>query len=456
MSLLQLPPELLHRICGYCELAEIKSARRASTLLAAIGAEYLLSEVEVFFVRESFEKLTRIARSSGVAKGVRALCFQADRLQAFGSRTEWDRKRDRLEVERDAFRAAPTRAEVQALRTTPRGERLLSRWATKAEEAPTKSDMKGLLSAAYEQYTILRQDESRMETDATARESLRTLFKAAPRLDSIVFTVANELRHTTTTNIESFKKTLTHPFGDRDNQTWCIHQLEATLCAAYEAHLELKSLVIATISYRFFGLQAGAAEQIYQVVSKLVDLQVNFNWCYDNDTDEMDYAELSGLLRDVKDARLVRFFSSAGQLHRLKIGGPYSDHGISKLPLIDTVGDTVWPELHTLHLKHFECTQEHLSHLISRHARTLESLHLNEMVISDGNWNDFLESIAGKFPELKEVSLRGEFGCLPRHHGVEYDFDFYDMEGIDPFTKLMQDYVLNRGSLPDLAAVEDD
>ncbi|KAK4548225.1 hypothetical protein LTR36_010095 [Oleoguttula mirabilis] len=448
MSLLELPPELLHRICGYCEVAGIKSVRCTSNLLAAIGAEYLLSEVEVFFVRESLDRMMQIAHSPGVAKGLRTLCFQADRLPILACRSDWEGKRDRSDFERETIAATPTSVEIRTLKSTPRGERLLNRRLVKAVETERKLDVKGRISAAYHLYETLLRDESRLETDGTARESLRTLFKASPRLDSIIFTVANELRHTTTTNVDSFNATLTHPFGDRDNQTWCIHQLQATLCAAYDANLDLASLAVATISYRFFDLPPDVADQVYRVASRLRNLRIDFNWCYDNDTDEMDDTELTGLLRDVKDQRLVHFFASASQLHRLKIGGPYADRGALKLPLIDTVGDTIWPRLRTLHLEHFECTQEDLAHLMSRHARTLECVQLGEMTMKEGNWNDFFESIAGKLPVLRKVLLEGQFLCLTGS-GVEFDFGDVVNGDIDPFTGLMQDYVVDGGTMPD-------
>ena len=92
MSLEQLPPELLHRICDTLE-NDIPNLRLSCRLLAATGAEYLLPEVHVHYVRESFDMIRAIAQSP-VAKGVKSICSHGARLTPLKTFEDWMKARE--------------------------------------------------------------------------------------------------------------------------------------------------------------------------------------------------------------------------------------------------------------------------------------------------------------------------------------------------------------------------
>ena len=157
MSLQDLLVELLHRICHYC-LNDIPSIRLTSRLFATVAAEHLLPEATVYFARESFDNLRAIAASHSVARGLRTLCFQADRLPRLTNYDAWYTERFSFDPDaqsrlRDALDMEPTSPEPDL--STDRASRLFQRKIKRSESIRKGRFTKAKLQKAYEAYQEL-------------------------------------------------------------------------------------------------------------------------------------------------------------------------------------------------------------------------------------------------------------------------------------------------------------
>jgi hypothetical protein len=88
----------------------------------------------------------------------------------------------------------------------------------------------------------------------------------------------------------------------------------------------------------------------------------------------------------------------------------------NRIPLSGILGnaDTApyWPHLRRLRLEWCVTDEEYLVSFLLRHARTLEFLRLADVEFGpgDGDWANVFTRLAGHFPALKEVQLRGTLG----------------------------------------------
>ena len=75
-----LPPELLHGIFTYIDLADIIAIRQSCSILADIGLDHLLDQVALVYHKKSFQALLDVAEHPTLSKRVTSPNFQADRL----------------------------------------------------------------------------------------------------------------------------------------------------------------------------------------------------------------------------------------------------------------------------------------------------------------------------------------------------------------------------------------
>ena len=90
MALDELPVEVLDRTCSFLSPNEVADWHLVNRAFAATGVEYLLPEITLFCVRERSKGAHKLTNYTAVARGVRSLCFQADRLQKKETFRDWD------------------------------------------------------------------------------------------------------------------------------------------------------------------------------------------------------------------------------------------------------------------------------------------------------------------------------------------------------------------------------
>lgn len=344
------------------------------------------------------------------------------------------------------FSHLPAAEEIEALEDTARGLRLLRRGYARENQLRKGSFGWKRVRSAYAKYKELYDDQC--ELIPLAKESLRALFEACPRLDTVLLTTANELRATSTQCLRSFQEAMIFPFGDVSRLLWGCMQLHTMLVAASDADTKLRSLAAATVSFMFFGDALGELHKIHDAISGLENLRLDLHRNFINEDDPVDQLEMEGFLRAMKDQRLVEFFANAPNLRTLKVVAPIAEDGDDRVPLDNLLGNTVWPKLEALHVQNVECASTELLGLLRRHSITLQRLNLVDIVFREGDFESFATSIAGQLPALRKVRLRGDF-VSDAQPGADFSFDpVNDRKDYDEYTLVMQMYFVKGGTFP--------
>lgn len=120
------------------------------------------------------------------------------------------------------------------------------------------------------------------------------------------------------------------------------------------------------------------------------------------------YAERS-CIYGCQDGQLARFLNIARNLQHLVV----EKSGQMPICLRGIVGGYfypyVWPHLAKISFTNFSCFASELSDFLRRHSNTLKELKLGSALIKHTRWGDLFLSIAGTFPQLETVHLRGIF-----------------------------------------------
>ena len=88
----RLPVEILHGICTRLRARKnVLSFRLVCKTFAAIGAQYMLPQVPVAFLRQSFRRLKAISEHPVISQYVNTIIYQADVLPTIESFKEYKR-----------------------------------------------------------------------------------------------------------------------------------------------------------------------------------------------------------------------------------------------------------------------------------------------------------------------------------------------------------------------------
>ncbi|KAK5721216.1 hypothetical protein LTR17_014777 [Elasticomyces elasticus] len=410
MSLQELPVELLHRIYDQCDDRDIPNFRLVSRLLATVGAEHLLPEAAVHFARESFNEIEEIAKTT-VAKGVRSLCFHAARLDPLPTFDDWDDQRVSANPNDQRQASGLLRIEMTRDRTpehirTDRSARLAKRNLSRSMNIRKGHFSRRSLLSAYKAFQRLYADQKCLKRDGTARKAFAAFFKACSRLDSVVMTMANELRVTRNKRVKAFQEAMIFPFSEEHFKYYLgVQALESLLLGAYDAGKQLR---------------------------RLADLHIGLASVFDGDTEEQNEIVYERMLWDLKSGRVAEFVQAASNLTSLSITGPVSldEDEFPNVRLCYLVGAGRWSNLTALKLRWFDCTETELDCLLANHREKLQSLELVNAHFLEGTWESFIPKIAGKFEALKTVRLRESFSS--EAEGVWCNFIEFDFEAMKP------------------------
>lgn len=84
-----LSPELFHMICVYLEPMEIARMRLLDTTIAAVGLEYLVSQIHLIPKPDSLDNLLAVAEHQLASRYVTSLFYESDLLRSL-NRDIWE------------------------------------------------------------------------------------------------------------------------------------------------------------------------------------------------------------------------------------------------------------------------------------------------------------------------------------------------------------------------------
>lgn len=120
---------------------------------------------------------------------------------------------------------------------------------------------------------------------------------------------------------------------------------------------------------------------------------------------EIDYD-----MRNYQAGRFRAMLTDATNLRVLKLQfpplRPYQD-SFRAPDLRDLLGDLTFPQLYELAISRSATNSAYLRSVILRHRATLRRLTISRIHLVSNDFEAFVESIAGRLPNLQEVTLRG-------------------------------------------------
>ncbi|KAJ7800908.1 hypothetical protein B0H14DRAFT_2897715, partial [Mycena olivaceomarginata] len=387
-----LAAELVHSICSLC------------STVSEIADEYLLPVLELYYCIESV-RFSQLVTQSRVARSVRLVCFHADRLGGHSRRhqvfsyTDWLAERDPDGWDLHLERVCSQLSGLCPCESHTTSRRLMG---------PDRPCWPRSASAAKVIWKARRQSND-AGMSLIGNESFQTMH--VPNLRDVIVTVGHSLAPTTTYRVKDFTRALAWPKEDPDPLRADVHVLNSVLIAAHNTNTKLRMLGAGRLGYHFFLQNPEILAKFASAFSSIEKLIIQLGALYQED----EPALLIEPLRVPANQHIPRLLHQASRLQDLTVILP----GLTerdRIPLSGILGnaDTApyWPHLRRLRLEWCATDEEYLVSFLLRHARTLEFLRLADVEFGpgDGDWANVFTRLAGHFPALKEVQLRGTLG----------------------------------------------
>ena len=459
MSLDNIPIELKHFICGYCDIPTIKALRLTCRELNHAAKDHLFSTLVIYMTKKSMNLAIRIASSPEFAKTVRSLLIQFDApdslldfrgwLEALEIATEiqplsadlLDLYREREGLLRLAKRQNDpflqhlyrTRVALIELEYSQRNE-------SESQDIPLDANLK----EGYKYYQTLVQDYEEMLRGPLMQDTLFEIFKNCPRLTTVEVTSENQIRQTTTKNHAPFERGMLLPHGDPDTLEQGVVVFRKLLRAAALVGFSPKVLRLGSVSQNVL-CEERIVKDFYLLLKNIEVFRWDFASAYTDGPDiEGEITEVAEILQE---GHFTRLLESAEQLRALHLSLPYFEEvpfGGPSFSMI--VRSTTWPLLKRFSIRNVEMGPNDLADFLLRHSQTLESVLLEKINFDCDRWASCFAAFAGKLPQLKIFELRAEmwkkasgalfywFGEISPSQGTDYGREisrYIVTEGVD-------------------------
>lgn len=468
MGLSELPAELLHKICMFCEAPDRLKLRRVCHLMRDVVDEHFMKRVVSYvgrrvegighvsrpshasssacitlttfrhFVRQDFDMIEHLTLNPLIARGVESLYFHADTPQVLGF-DEWDKeRRDQIqEIRMYGDRDVPCEYQCEH-----RECRLLYRNYDRETNRQLNGHSMLELKAMHERYRELVLDGASMMEESRQEECFQTLFKRCPRLDSVAISMRDDLLESSWQAVKEFREVMLAPLGDHHTSRIGYRPLQELLLALYETGKILKRLDVKTVSHQFF--EPSTCTPLYhEAISGIRYLHIGITGAAlqmdkaDDDDEDHDDSEFDGMddeaiwallearhearredphqahtrvVRSFEHGGLAAFLAAAKTLAALSIDLPRESAFLPEAVALEhVVGNTHWPHLTKVTLQNFRCRDVELTDFLQRHADTIQNLSLCYVTFTEGSTQSCFEPVAGKLPQLRRVKFRARF-----------------------------------------------
>lgn len=407
------------------------------------------------------ENVKAIAGHPQIARAVRALCFQADKLVHYPSYDEWNARRGEL-VDTDPFRhdyvlegignLVPLTEEQwndDTIRDARHSE--IEKLVTEAMSPDTHKSAvsEAELRECYEYYTQRVEDQDRLVEGehSIMRECYAALFRGCPNLVTVEVTMAHGLRLMTTGIEEFFQKGLVIPHhGDPSIDVPGLDAVTGLIQAAYDADFSPMELRLASVTH-YLTTEEDLVEEAAAFLRNVEVLQWQLATPFLNDGLEVDPDEYEAIIEDLEGGNLATFLADAPNLRLLELEMPCHESEWSSPRLPAVVGDNFWPHLSSFIISKIETSPGDLSAILFRHNK-LQFLQLSQVRLTSGDWPSCFATFAGKLPNLADVELRGRF---EDPDALFYWFGHLESFRGNKFEREIAQYLINGGSMCPMA-----
>ncbi|KAL9023057.1 MAG: hypothetical protein Q9180_008415 [Flavoplaca navasiana] len=386
------------------DVSDVPNLRLTCKSLAAVGSEYLLPEVDLLFIPESFNRLRRLSEHPVLSRHVKSLVYRIDSLKTCQNISEW-------------WEQIPQAAYLGFCSSNPSGpkppdDESYLQWRDWISEQP-------FLSLDPSHQRLLRHKWEKHQLLWTKQEYLRQNNFGQAQLMTIVANLP-DLKHIIVTNYY-FKEILPEPnpyrlfgdvFGDLSGEYnhghgAAVPQVLTVLRCIDHCRLPIRTLCFGLAEWHLFDNE-DFIRLAKKTLGSLITLQMRMAV---KPVDSTYYLNLCrrGLLPD--------FFRSLPSIQRLDI--EFDLFGGSNQPITEfqtVIGTRVWSRLHTISLEYFLTSQHNLVDLFKRHARSLKVVNLSKIFLLDGTWPNVWKATRDVL-NLRDFTLTAEiyYSGTPPH-----------------------------------------
>lgn len=249
----------------------------------------------------------------------------------------------------------------------------------------------------------------------------------------------------------AYDKGLLPPDGyDEDSCTSGVATMIELVLAANDISFSPRTLSLGWVSHRLLA-QDELVGKFGVFLQKLEVLHWVFSTPYDYDNDDVYEGDLNILHSNFEQGAFLRFISKAENLSHLELELPDQIDEWSRVNLKDLFNGLTFPRLATLKIQTVRAEPQYFSKLLLRHAPTLDFLRLVEIKLTEGDWSDFFESIAGRLQKLEHMELRGSLDCPDDRW---YWFGEFEEPFDCKYGSQLAKYVVMGGQLPEMPGLD--
>lgn len=430
LTLLSLPPEILHHVCTHLPLKSIRSLRLTCQHLNEIGACHALPELVFYLHTTDFAALRSIASHPIYPRYVRSLIYGCDILPS-----------PRLTLKQYAN---------ECRRTEKRRAKMHARHACDEANRPPKPHTE--VKESYKEYKRVHQAQEEIMESKKDYEILREVVGKMTNLKEVMVSSDFEFRlgsltsssagssiyggHSGGMKSDALKNCRT-PFDKLDCLTQLdgekgqegVRHLRAILMAVKEAGIELKSLCAGLIHWSFFNQSLGnfGFHSMGNLLANLTRFELLVLPGPSQDPEDFQHAdaiEMNNMSIDVMDEIYrCQGLMRTGVIRKLVRGMPnleilsigFMDHAedndfIFPARLQDVIPmDFTFPNLESLKLEGLETERQELTDFVVKHKDSLMKLELRDMRLVTTSWRKLLPELRYELNTelMEEVSIYG-------------------------------------------------
>lgn len=351
------PSELLLEICGHLQTEDIRNISLTNKRFDHIATGPLFREVTFYLATQSCDRILALVSSRGIAVLVQAIWIEPDRL-------------DNLERVEDWHKAA------------------LKHMSSSIAPLPSTHP-------ARQSYQEVHQNQQRAQR--RAQHCIRTLLRACKKLQSIHVSTGDKLRKSMIEQARPFRSLTALDWSHQSLLHGCFDP-SVSLVPYAETKRPLRSLATAPVSHGFFFQYKQAMDAIMEVMSHLVELQMQVHCKLEK------LRNLDAYIANMETGNLRFMISTAANMQRLDISFPLL-LGEPCLDLEYVLDPYAKSDLRSIRLRGMMCSEQSMCGLV-RSQSAFRCLTLEDLSFGEGSWRSFLDTFAGRWQTVENLTLR--------------------------------------------------
>ncbi|KAL8765933.1 MAG: hypothetical protein Q9209_007130 [Squamulea sp. 1 TL-2023] len=373
---------LKHMIFAASDPCDVPKLRLTCKLLGAVGLEYLLPEVELFFTPKSFDRLQRISEHPQLSYHVKSLVYRAGCLPYYQTVSRWY-----LQIPQLAY--LRTIRDFSSYRSEPPSTVWYGHWDSWKLDNPIQSLPKTTQTQLYRkwiQYKMLWREQQRFQNVAFGQAQIVASIAHLPNLDHVTLSSWKDTSMTRKRDAEwlsnpkfsgPYDEVLADTSGyEGGDYYYALPQLLTLLRGIDGTGIVLQSLSFGHVSWHLFGNEE-TLSLMSRTLHSVKTIRMHMAVRELGPTNHVDIC---------RQGLLLAFLGSLHLLHGLDLN--IDSDGYSGMPveLNDVFGNKIWSNLRNISLTYMNTSQMSLLGFLNRHAKTLKIVELRFIYLRQGTW----------------------------------------------------------------------